>query len=252
MCHWQCQLGQRSHIFSNLLITTSASINSFIFITMKLIIIITFLLVAVAASMNTSVYASGLRLPSSQESEAAMATNNVTTIKTNVFDKCKDTAIKAVVVATANTKTSKAPRAKGSKAPVYTKGSKVVSKSSDDEDCRGAKAKSGKTCNSSSEPSTNPSEQPSLGPSSNPSMSTNPSEKTSLDPSTNMSKQPSLDPSSNPSEQPSLSSNPSVSTNPSVSATQYCFPDRAALKTAVNNYISQNCATNSTCATRTR
>jgi uncharacterized protein YpmB len=102
-----------------------ASINSFIFITMKLIIIITFLLVAVAASMNTSVYASGLRLPSGQESEAAIATNNVTTIKANVFDKYKDTAIKAVV-ATANTKTSKATRAKGSKAPVYFKGSKVV------------------------------------------------------------------------------------------------------------------------------
>ena len=150
MCHWQCQLGQRSHNFSNLLITTSASINSFIFITMKLIIIITFLLVAVAASMNTSVYASGLRLPSGQESEAAMATNNVTTIKTNVFDKYKDTATKAVV-ATAKTKASKEPRAqKGSKAPVYTKGSKAVSKSSDDEDCRGAIAKSGKTCNPSS------------------------------------------------------------------------------------------------------
>ena len=117
---------------------------------MKLIIIITFLLVAVATSMNTYVYASGLRLPSGQESEAAIATNNVTTIKTYVFDKYKDTAIKAVVVATANTKTSKAPRAKGSKAPVYTKGSKVVSKSSDNEDCRGAKAKSGKTCNPSS------------------------------------------------------------------------------------------------------
>ena len=222
LCHWQCQLGQRSHNFSNLLITTLASINSFIFITMKLIIIITFLLVAVAASMNTSVYASGLRLPSGQESEAAIATNNVTTIKTNVFDKYKDTAIKAVV-ATANTKTSKATRAKGSKAPVYFKGSKVVSKSSDDEDCRGAKAKSGKTCNPNSEPSTNPSEQPSLDPSSNPSMSTNPSEKPSLNPSTNPSEQPSLDPSSNPPEQPSLSSNPSVSTQ------SVCHPDIGAM-----------------------
>ena len=66
--------------------------------------------------------ASGLRLPSGQESEAVIATNNVTTIKTNVFDKYKDTTIKAVV-ATANIKTSKAPRAKGRKAPVFFKGS---------------------------------------------------------------------------------------------------------------------------------
>ena len=92
----------------------------------------------------------------------------VTTIKANVFDK--------VVVATAKTKASKEPRAqKGSKAPVYTKGSKVAPKSSDDEDCRGAKAKSGKTCNPSSEPSSNPSEQPSLDPSDSPSLSSAPS-----------------------------------------------------------------------------
>ena len=106
----------------------------------------------------------------------------VTTIKANVFDK--------VVVATAKTKASKEPRAqKGSKAPVYTKGSKVAPKSSDDEDCRGAKAKSGKTCNPSSEPSSNPSEQPSLSPSDSPSDA--------------------------PSDSPSLSSAPSVSSAPS-------------------------------------
>jgi hypothetical protein len=87
---------------------------------MTLIIIITFLLVAVAASMNTFDYDSGLRLPSGQESRAVIADNNVTTvnIKTNVFDNYKDTAIK-VMVATVKTKTGKAPRAKGSKAPVY-------------------------------------------------------------------------------------------------------------------------------------
>jgi hypothetical protein len=86
----------------------------------------------------------------------------------------------------ANQAVTAATRAKGIKKPsAATKGSKVVSKSSEDEDCRGAKAKSGKTCNPSSEPSTNPSEQPSFDPSSNP--SSNPSENPSRNPSSNPS-----------------------------------------------------------------
>ena len=61
---------------------------------------------------------------------------------------------------TANQAVTAAARAKGSKKPSSaSKGSKAVSKSSDNEDCRGAKAKSSKSCNPSSEPSTTPASQ---------------------------------------------------------------------------------------------
>ena len=66
------------------------------------------------------------------------------------------------------------------------------------------------------------------------------SNSTTMAPSS--SQRPSLSPS--PSQSPSLSQSPSQS--------QYCFPDRTTLKTAVNNYINQNCATNTTCPTCTQ
>ena len=40
--------------------------------------------------------------------------------------------------------------------------------------------------------------------------------------------------------------------SPTQSPTQYCFPEKATLQIAVNNYISQSCATTPTCATRTQ
>jgi len=40
--------------------------------------------------------------------------------------------------------------------------------------------------------------------------------------------------------------------SPTQYPTQYCFPDKATLQIAVNNYISQSCATTPTCATRTQ
>ena len=65
-----------SHNFSSLRIATSQSLDPFIIITMKLAI--TYFVLAVAL-MNASVYASasGLRLTSSHESDAAIATNDL-------------------------------------------------------------------------------------------------------------------------------------------------------------------------------
>ena len=62
-------------------------------------------------------------------------------------------------------------------------------------------------------------------------------------------------PSVSPSETPTTS-NPSKSPttfNPTTSSpTQFCFPDKITLKSAVDNYISENCATITTCTTRTQ
>jgi surface protein len=44
-----------------------------------------------------------------------------------------------------------------------------------------------------------------------------------------------------------------MTSNPTnASPTPYCFPDRDSLKTAVDSYISQGCATNPNCTTRTQ
>jgi hypothetical protein len=54
----------------------------------------------------------------------------------------------------------------------------------------------------------------------------------------------------------SLSSSKPTSSKPTSSKpmtskpTQYCFPYRSTLKAAVNSYISEKCATNTTCTTR--
>ena len=59
---------------------------------------------------------------------------------------------------------------------------------------------------------------------------------------------------SNPTTSTPTTSTPSdsPSASPTQSTTQYCFPDKASLQTAVNNYISQNCATDPACATHTQ
>jgi hypothetical protein len=71
-----CSADQLSHNFLSLRIASSQSLDPFIIITMKLAI--TYFVLAVA-SMNASVYASasGLRVTSSHESDAAIATNDL-------------------------------------------------------------------------------------------------------------------------------------------------------------------------------
>ena len=60
---------------------------------------------------------------------------------------------------------------------------------------------------------------------------------------------PTAIPSLSPTESPTASPTASLSQSPT---TQYCFPDRATLKNAVDNYISEGCETNPSCATRSQ
>jgi surface protein len=55
-----------------------------------------------------------------------------------------------------------------------------------------------------------------------------------------------------PTESSTASPTASPSQSPAASPTQYCFPDRATLKIAVDKYISEGCETNPSCATRSQ
>ena len=69
------------------------------------------------------------------------------------------------------------------------------------------------------------------------------------------SSKPTFWPTRKPASKPTsktITSKPTQTKVPTSKPSIFCFPDRAALKSAVDSYISQNCATtNPTCATRT-